>query len=312
MKRTSRTCAPGAALLALLLAAGCNEPNWGPDQLGAGHTSLSLRQMQLGRDVYATYCAGCHGESGDGNGPAARFLDPKPRDFRIGKIKFAAVASGDSPRVDDYNRIISHGLSGTAMPSFALLSDRERLAVIAYVRTFNPGWQKEQPGAPIAVGKDPFADRPAKGIEEGKRAYHAMAKCWACHPAYATPAEIAAINREAKLPEPELRPNPYESEAKESDWGAPIRPPDFLTDRIKNGFDEATLTAVISAGVGGTAMPQWAGALSDDQLWGLAYYVRSLALQRGTPQGKALQQMLKSQPLPPRKPAEPDSQEGNK
>src|SRR5262250_543949 len=81
---------------------------WGPDQLGGGQTSPQIRQLELGRTVYATYCVGCHGERGDGAGPAARFLNPKPRDFRVGRIKFAAVASGEAPRDDDYNRIISH------------------------------------------------------------------------------------------------------------------------------------------------------------------------------------------------------------
>jgi hypothetical protein len=40
---------------------------------------------------------------------------------------------------------------------------------------------------------------------------------------------------------------------------------------------------VIQAGVGGTAMPTWAGALQPTELWGLAYYVRSRALTRRHP-----------------------------
>jgi len=75
-------------------------------------------------------------------------------------------------------------------------------------------------------------------------------------------------------------------------------PPDFLFDRIKNGTDEASLVQVIAAGVGGTAMPMWAGALDASQLWGLAHYVRSLALLRATPEGKALQTHLSAQPVP--------------
>src|SRR6185436_4536094 len=96
--------------------------DWGPDQLGQGHTSESVRRLQLGREVYGTYCVGCHGENGDGNGPAARFLDPKPRDFRLGKLKFANVSPGDAPRDEDYHRVLVSGLAGTAMPAFPLLS----------------------------------------------------------------------------------------------------------------------------------------------------------------------------------------------
>lgn len=272
--------------------------DWNPAELGEGHTSQSLRQMQLGREIYATYCVGCHGEKGDGVGPAARFLSPKPRDLRLGRIKFAAVASGEAPRDEDYNRIISHGLSGTAMPSFALLGDRERLAVISYIKTFNPEWKTAEPGGALAIGKDPWSDDPQGGIAEGKKIYHGLAKCWTCHPAYETPSEILRINAESKLPAPELRPNLYVSELKESDWGAPILPPDFLFDRIKNGSEEPVLVQVIAAGVGGTAMPMWSGALDAKQLWGLAHYVHSLALLRATPEGKALQSHLLSQPIP--------------
>ncbi len=280
------------ALVALTGAAGCDNPDWSPDQLGDGHTSRTLRQAQLGRDVYATYCVGCHGEKGDGNGPAARFLDPKPRDFRLGRLKFAAVSSGEAPRDDDYLKTIKHGLSGTAMPSFALLSEQERFAVVAYIRSFVDPAKRERPGAALALGADPWAGDPAAGIAEGKKVYHAFAKCWSCHPAYATPAEIAQYHADSKLPPPSFRANLYGSEVKDSEWGAPIRPPDFLSDRIKTGLDVDSLSSVINAGVGGTAMPTWAGALPSDQVWAIAYYTRSLSLMRGTPEAKALREKL--------------------
>ncbi len=279
-------------LFATSLLASCQGVDWSPDQLANGHTSKSLRQAQLGRDVYGTYCVGCHGEKGDGNGPAARFLDPRPRDFRLGRLKFASVASGDPPRDDDYLRTIKHGLSGTAMPSFALLTDQERAAVLSYVRGFIDPSNRDPAGAPLSIGKDPWTRDPDGGINEGRKAYHAFAKCWSCHPAYESRSEIARLTAESNLPATELRPNLYESEAKESQWGAPIRPPDFLIDRIKTGLDLETLAMVINAGVGGTAMPTWAGALSPQQVWGIAHYVRSLALMRGTPEGSALKQRL--------------------
>src|SRR5262249_31469523 len=141
--------------------------------------------------------------------------------------------------------------------------------------------------------KDPWADAPARGVAEGKKVYHAFAKCWACHPAYETPSEIARFHEESKLPAAELRASLYESEAKESQWGAPIRAPDFLYDRIKTGREVANLATVINAGVGGTAMPTWSGALSAEQLWGIAHYVRSLALMRGTPEANQLKQRLR-------------------
>jgi mono/diheme cytochrome c family protein len=281
----------------LAITAGCSDEGWGPDQLGRGHTSSAVRQLGLGREVYATYCVGCHGEKGDGNGPAAHFLDPKPRDFRVGKIKFANVSSGETPRDEDYVRIVTQGLAGTAMPSFALLSAQERNAVVAYVKTFSK--KKLSPGRPPPLGGDPFARDPARGVAVGMAAYHATAKCWSCHPAYEPWPEIARLTVEAKLPEPEPAPDLYESHVKDSEWGTPIRPPDFLADRIKTGISVDGLAQVISAGVGGTAMPTWGGVLEDRQLWGLAYYVRSLALLRGTDKAAALRRTLVQPAAPP-------------
>ena len=284
-----------ASALLLLLAtatatAGCNLEDWTPDQLGRGKTSLTGRQLHLGRDVYATYCVGCHGEKGDGDGPAARFLDPKPRDFRVGRIKFAHVSSGEAPRDEDYDRVIVHGLSGTAMPSFALLPSHERSAVLAYIKTFAK--KKQTPGAGPPLGSDPFTRDPARGLEVGKATYHAAAKCWSCHPAYEPWPEISRLTVEANLPTPEPAPELYESHVKDSEWGTPIRPPDFLSDRVKTGTDIDNLAAVISSGVGGTAMPTWGGVLPDKQIWGLAYYVRSLALLRGTTNAIELRRSL--------------------
>jgi mono/diheme cytochrome c family protein len=277
-----------AAILGL--AVGCSDEALNPDQMARGVTSPPLRQLNLGREVYGTYCVGCHGEKGDGNGPAARFLETKPRDFRIGRLKFANVSSGEAPRDEDYLRIITQGLAGTAMPSFSLLSGQERAAVVAYLRRFSK--KKQFPGRPPAIGGDPFARDPARGVAVGKATYHATAKCWSCHQAYAPWPEISRFTVEANLPEPEPSPGLYESHVKDSEWGVPILPPDFLSDRIKTGTSVEGLVQVISAGVGGTAMPTWGGVLDDKQLWGLAYYVRSLALLRGTARATALRSTL--------------------
>ncbi|OYW18898.1 MAG: hypothetical protein B7Z55_09805, partial [Planctomycetales bacterium 12-60-4] len=45
-------------------------------------------QLQLGRKVYMKNCLHCHGVAGDGAGPTARYLNPKPRDYRLGVFKF--------------------------------------------------------------------------------------------------------------------------------------------------------------------------------------------------------------------------------
>jgi mono/diheme cytochrome c family protein len=90
--------------------------------------------LQLGRQVYTQQCAGCHGTTGDGNGPAGPHLNPPPRDYRNGVFKFTSTPRGSKPRRDDLRRILRYGAKGTSMPAFRFFSDEETEAVIDYVQ----------------------------------------------------------------------------------------------------------------------------------------------------------------------------------
>ena len=96
----------------------------------AGFDRLHLR---LGREVYTNQCAGCHGTTGDGQGPAGAHLNPPPRDYRNGVFKFTSTPRGSKPRRDDLRRILKYGAKGTSMPAFRFLSADETEAVIDYV-----------------------------------------------------------------------------------------------------------------------------------------------------------------------------------
>lgn len=274
------------------LLVGCATDDWGPDELGSGVSDSKQKTLATGQELYNNYCVGCHGEKGDGNGPAARFLDPKPRDFRVGRIKFAAVEGGAAPRDEDYLHVLDIGLTGTAMPQFNLLAPREKEALVEYVKTFYPDWGEDPPGAYVSAGQDPFTGDHAGALEAGRSAYYGIAKCWSCHPAYETREAIAKIYEDNEEEAPELRANLFESEVRDSNWGAPIKAPDFLYDRLKTGFEVKSIARVVAAGVGGTAMPTWAGSLEPEQIWGLAYYVNDIALRRGTAEGAEMKKRL--------------------
>jgi cytochrome c oxidase cbb3-type subunit I/II len=283
-------------LLLALLAAGCEAESWNPDRLLSGTgTTVSSETIARGREAYTTFCIGCHGSEGDGEGPAARFLDPKPRDLRRGRIKFASVAAGEPPRDEDLLRVITEGLHGTSMPAWDLVPVDERRAIVAYIRTFSEAWNAP-PGAVVAIPPDPFRKRPEQGVEEGERVYHGLAACSSCHPAYVAHARIAEHMKAADITVGSFRASLYEPVTKESDWGQPIRPPDFLVDRVKAGSDRQSLVRTIATGVGGTAMPSWGTSLKPRQLWGLAYYIESLVAMRDTEKSRALQRELLAQP----------------
>jgi len=277
---------------AALLSCTESEP-WEPDRLLGGNGNAQEEQLARGRASYTTYCAGCHGANGDGEGSAARFLDPKPRDLRKGKVKFASVAAGEMPSDADLAHTITNGLAGTSMPAWNLVPKNEVDDVVAYIKTFTPN--RKPAGAIIAVPADPWTRAPQKGIAEGERLYHGLAACNSCHPSYATKPIIAEHMKSFDLPVPSFRERMYDSEAKDSEWGQPILPPDFLRDRVKSGSRKLDLVRVIAAGVGGTAMPSWGTTLTPKQLWGLAYYVEHLTEKRGSPEAAELRKSLLEQ-----------------
>jgi mono/diheme cytochrome c family protein len=298
--------------LALTLG-GCTPENWGPEALSRGSGDISDETRTLGKEGYEKYCLGCHGVNGDGQGPASIHLSPKPRDFRVGKLKFASVASGDSPHDDDYLNIITRGLQGTAMPTFRFVPLEERKAIVVYIKEFVT--KAKAPGERVHIPKDPFVKRPAKGVKQGERMYHGLAACSSCHPAYADKKEIYEHITSYDMPFSGFRAKMYQSVTKDSDWGEPITPPDFFVDRIKTGASKEDIVKVIAAGVGGTAMPNWAATLKPKQLWSLAYYVESIAKLRGSREASARKAALASQPefkapAPPPKPEPPPSDEG--
>jgi mono/diheme cytochrome c family protein len=96
------------------------------------------------RGLFREHCVHCHGISGDGQGPTAVFLNPYPRDFRRGLFKFKSTPAAEPPTDEDLHRTLVQGIPGTAMPSFRLLSEEERDALVHYVRYLSIRGQVER------------------------------------------------------------------------------------------------------------------------------------------------------------------------
>lgn len=91
-------------------------------------------RLKEGRNLYMKHCLHCHGVSGDGNGPTAQFLNPRPRDYRQGLFKFKATPKDLLPQKNDIKYVLEHGIPGTYMPSFVLLGEENLGLIIDYVR----------------------------------------------------------------------------------------------------------------------------------------------------------------------------------
>jgi cytochrome c553 len=72
-------------------------------------------ELAEGRGLYRTYCARCHGITGNGRGETAALVEPYPRDYRPGIFKFKSTARGSLPLKSDLARVIKHGIAGSSM-----------------------------------------------------------------------------------------------------------------------------------------------------------------------------------------------------
>ncbi len=90
-------------------------------------------ELRLGKEVYQSYCIGCHGDTGAGDGFNAFNLDPHPRDlsdpvFQKGKSNAEladAVRRGGA----------GVGLTSLMPPWGHTLDDRHIDAVVLYIRS---------------------------------------------------------------------------------------------------------------------------------------------------------------------------------
>jgi mono/diheme cytochrome c family protein len=262
-----------------------------------GGRTVSPAALEHGRQVYTHHCRPCHGDQGDGLGLSAAGLQPPPRDLRLGVYKFGGVAAGQLPTDADFIRIIDGGLHGTGMLAWDVPA-AELDDLIQFVKAFSPRWRGETAGAPIAVSSDPWVAREPAAVERGRRVYHGLAQCAvACHPAYATKAEIHAFTKElTQLEVRDFRPDLYSPVAKDSDFGVKILPPDFTFNVLRAGDALTDIYRSIAAGIGGTAMPTWKNVLPESDLWAMTHYVRALVALRGTAGADTLRATLRNQP----------------
>ena len=95
--------------------------------------TIPWKDVLAGQQVYDTLCVSCHGIYGRGDGLMAPSLSPRPRD--LADPTYQGQVSDDS-----LFHIISEGKG--AMPGTVdVLSEKERRAVVAFVRLLTPGYE---------------------------------------------------------------------------------------------------------------------------------------------------------------------------
>jgi cytochrome c oxidase cbb3-type subunit 2 len=254
----------GNAIVAYVQKLGMNKGKWRdafPYQIvETGSASIETKaSIEHGKAVYERRCIGCHGEKGDGKGPAplsVLFEIAQPRDFTAGVFKFRTTPTGSVPLDADLYRTITAGIRGTAMPPWFNLPEDDRRDVIHYIKTFSPDFKLYPPEPPIVIPRPP---KPTPElIAHGKQVFADM-KCWECH------------GNEGKGDGPK-------SDTLEDDFGNRIPPANFTKGIFKSGPRPEDIFRTFMTGLSGTPMPSFGDSFpSPDDGWALTYYVLSLS-----------------------------------
>jgi mono/diheme cytochrome c family protein len=219
------------------------------------HADNMTGHAAAGSRLYQRYCVGCHGQSGDGTGENAQWIDPKPRDFTAAVFKCRSTPTGSLPTDQDLYNAITRGFVTTYMPPWFALTPQNRVDLIAYIKTFSPRWKDEQPGTPISIPAEPGVT--AEGILHGRQIFQDM-QCWKCHgPAGHGDGPSASTLTDSK--------------------DNPIRPYNFsVGTRFKCGETNRDLYQIFMTGIDGTPMPSFADLLQPTDAWDLVHFLRTL------------------------------------
>lgn len=231
--------------------------------------------IEAGKRVYFTKCVWCHGVDGAGDGPGADRLWPRPRNFNQGTFKIRHTASGELPLFDarkpvpgqnDLFETVTHGLPGSAMPSWeGILTEEQRLQVLSFVTTqlvkdrkFTDKQSETQTVLQLADLK------PKAATDESKKRGSELIvekKCIECHGLEGR-GDGNAFNLK-------------------DDWGFSIQPANWhkcwnFRGSRQDPYNVKNIFRTFSTGVNGTPMPSFADSTSVDERWDIANFVNSL------------------------------------
>lgn len=236
----------GFAVLAALLMLG-------PPVIAADRP-VTDRDAAAGKKLYLRECAACHGARGDGKGPAAAWLEPRPRDFTRRVFKVRTTPSGKAPTTQDLLKTLELGLPGSSMPSFKFLTEGERTKIVAHVLQLAD--LLDQPEPPTVPDPGPVPPVTPEALARGKVVYTAMG-CVKCHGETGRGDGVAA-------------------EALTDEQDRPIKVRDFTSGIFRGGSTAKDVHDRLVTGMDGSPMPAFGDLIPLPDRWALIHYVMSL------------------------------------
>jgi mono/diheme cytochrome c family protein len=252
---------------------------------------LSADHLQRGADIYARNCQQCHGVTGDGNGIAAKYLYPRPRDYRRGIFKFTSTPYGNKPQRSDLIRTVRQGIIGTSMPAFHLLPPQDLEAVVDYVIALARRGELEILLAAEAEANDEIDPEVVPDLVDAVLAPWTIAADRAVEPVspmpHFTPESIAA-GKQAFLTKGCSKCHGIDGRGRTKEnvgqdvWGQTTFAADLTSGMLHGGAEPKDIYRRIFSGINGTPMPAFGDALAaePDTIWNLVHYVEFVNNQR--------------------------------
>lgn len=229
------------------------------------------RRLDGGHEIYMNNCAGCHGDEGRGNGPAADFLRIRPRDFTFAKYRYRSTGYASMPLDGDIYRSLHRGLPGSSMPHwYQQLSPDQIWLLVDYLKSLresrggNYGAPWNDTSAMVKQGPVPRLPKDPEYLDQlylrGKAVYNAIG-CVKCH---GTEGDGAgpSWNGQAKPNGGLVRPRRF----------IPRNANDIVSLRFRGGASPEDLYRTIHSGLAGANMPP----VSFDDVFNAARKVQEL------------------------------------
>lgn len=244
----------------------------------AGQSELTEALFLKGEATYQKQCSACHGLEGKGDGKAAYLLYPRPRDFTSGEFRLVSTIDA-GPTEEDLYKSINRGMPGSGMPSWSHLAEEERWGLVYYVcylmqygknmrtkkfrdevATGELSWERKKgliteeipPESIIQAPEEPMADQ--EGITRGRELY--LKSCAGCH------------GQEGR--------GDGQQEMINTD-GTPTKPRDLTAGLYKGNSSGKDLYYRMTAGLPGSPMPSYLYSLTQQEIWDIIHYVKTLS-----------------------------------
>jgi mono/diheme cytochrome c family protein len=261
---------------------------------------LEDERLSYGSRLYRVHCLHCHGVAGNGRGPTAPWVNPHPRDYRLGKFKFTSTKGGNErkPRREDLLRTLRQGVEGTSMPSFGLLKEDELEALVSYVIHLSMRGQLETQVMKGILMDDSDLAAP-EGVSKMMDDYMDVSN-EASVPGSWKAAEASVIVPDAPFPSKEERTasvkRGYDKFREQTgagcikchtdygrqsllfydEWGTIGRPADLTTGVYRGGRRRIDLYWRIHSGINGSNMPNFSSQLSSKDIWDIVNFLEVL------------------------------------